>query len=439
MKTALGLTTLSIVLAAVVAYGTHPAWAQYPHGLSVILWSRQFQWPALFLSLGAALAIVALVAAGKQRAWWLLGLAPILALFVHRFATDPAAGMAAVEDPAFVPAAQATFVADDDFVVGLRFGDKSYAYPYAALYATPAVIHAQHDQRILVLWSPTANRAIATTIKRDLRARHLDIVSTPANALLVYDTARGQFFNGLTGRTIDGAKPPAFGSPIPTAKTTWRQWRAGHPETTVMVPTGALAARAPRQPLLPSFPLPKGVSSPERPLDLPVVVVGSTEPVAIAAHELHGAPVNLTADGAPVMAFRDPRTRGVRAFARRLDDLCPRFKLNLDISKAAKGAHLVDLDTETAWTADGVAVDAKKEFRGKRLAPAVAEDGLYWGVMKFWYPKLELASVEPPPPPVARAQPGPATAPSRAVARKNRNQRTSRAARPQANPRADAR
>ena len=41
MRIALGLTTLATILAAVVAYGTHPLWAQYPHGLGLILLSRQ--------------------------------------------------------------------------------------------------------------------------------------------------------------------------------------------------------------------------------------------------------------------------------------------------------------------------------------------------------------------------------------------------------------
>jgi hypothetical protein len=55
-------------------------------------------------------------------------------------------------------------------------------------------------------------------------------------------------------------------------------------------------------------------------------------------------------------------------------------------------------------------VDAKKEFRGKRLAPVVVEDGLYWGVMKHWYPKLELARVEAPTAPVKTVV-APTTAP----------------------------
>ena len=411
MKLALGLTSLATVLAAIVAYGTHPFWAQHPHGLGVILFSRQVQWPALFTSLAAAMGVVALVIAGKARGWWMVGLAPLLALFAHRFTTDPTSGMASVEDPAFVPAVQANFVNDDDYVVGLAFGDKSYAYPYAALYSTPVVVHAQHDKRILVMWSAPANRAVATTIKRDLRARHLDIVSTPANALLLYDTAHGQFVNGLTGLTTNGERPSSFVAPVVTAKMPWRQWRQLHADTTVMVPTGRLAEKAPRQPLLPSWPMPKSIGADD--LARPVVVVGTTSPAAVASGDLHAAPLNLSADGRPVVAFRDPRDERVRAFARKLDDLSPRFKLNRDAARAARGVFLVDLDTDTGWNPDGVAVDAKKDLRSRKLAPVVVEDGLYWGVMKFWYPNLELAKGEPAPAVVANANTsGSAAAPS---------------------------
>ena len=41
-----------------------------------------------------------------------------------------------------------------------------------------------------------------------------------------------------------------------------------------------------------------------------------------------------------------------------------------------------------------MAIEAKKEFRGKRLAPVIVEDELYWGVMKFWYPELQLPGAE---------------------------------------------
>ena len=48
--------------------------------------------------------LVATVISGRRRVFWLIGLGPILALFGHRFATDPNATMRSVENPAFVAA-----------------------------------------------------------------------------------------------------------------------------------------------------------------------------------------------------------------------------------------------------------------------------------------------------------------------------------------------
>ena len=38
-----------------------------------------------------------------------------------------------------------------------------------------------------------------------------------------------------------------------------------------------------------------------------------------------------------------------------------------------------------------VAIDGDKERKGKKLRPVEVEEDLYWGVMKYWYPDLELA------------------------------------------------
>jgi hypothetical protein len=391
MGPAVGLCAVATVLAGVVAYGTHPLWAQYHHGLDFILLSRQLQWPFIVLSLIATLALVGTIIAGRRRAGWLIGLAPVLALFGHRFATDPISGMAAIESPVFVaPDAAAGFIDNDDYIVGLTFEGKNYAYPFAALYSTPAVIHAEHDKRLLVMWSAPANRVLAFTITRDVKARDLDIVSTPANALLMYDTSRGVFINGLTGRTVDGKKPDGFLNSVHTVKMPWWKWRVAFPDTQVMVPAGKLAAKAPKQPMSPTCPMPP--IDTKHAADLKVVLIGTQSPAAVQSASLGLAPVNLSADGVPVMAFRDPATSAARGFRRKIDDLSPRFKANRDPKRA--GVLFIDTDTNSGWNAAGVAIEAKKDFRGKRLPAVPVDDELSWGVVKFWYPQLQLNNAD---------------------------------------------
>ena len=69
-------------------------------------------------------------------------------------------------------------------------------------------------------------------------------------------------------------------------------------------------------------------------------------------------------------------------------DLMPRFLLNKDPKR--RNVALIDADTNTGWSASGVAIDGDKKMRGHRLRPIDVQEDLYWGVMKYWYPDLQL-------------------------------------------------
>jgi hypothetical protein len=353
------------------------------------------------LSLIACIGLLGLVVSGRRRAWWLVGLAPVLALFAHRFALGPEAGsMTAVENPTFVAAADgAGFIRDGDYVVGLAFGDGVYAYPYAQLYSTPIVIQADHEKRLMLLWSAFANRALAVAIGRELHARDLEIVSTPANALLVYNTRLGQFINGFTGRTTKAEKPAGFGSQIVTVKMPWGQWRRLHPDVRVMAPQQTKARFAlggPGQPIQPTCPMPPMML--EHPADLPIVLVGTTQPTAIEPDGIGPAPLNLRADDQPILVFRENSGQPIRAFSRQVrPDLLPRFVRNTNPRKHPNAAF-IDVDTDSGWDANGVCVDGLKELKGKRLERVPIDEGVYLGVVKFWYPEAHLESPAAQPP-----------------------------------------
>jgi hypothetical protein len=393
------LISFATIAAAVMAYGTHPHWAQFEHGLDLILLSRRLQWPFVTISLVLCLVLIGLVISGRRRAWWLLGLAPVLALFAHRFATDPVNALAVVDEPTMVApdaAAAAGVVADDDYVVGLVFQDVAYAYPYSSLYRNPVVVQSDHDKRMLLMWSAFANRAVAVSIGRDVRGRDLDVVSLPANALLVYNRRLGEFVSGVTGEKVRGGAPSGFKSRIPTARTTWRQWRERYPGTRVAILPGGRAVGSPTGPILPTMPMPPapaadGAAGGGMPAEDAMVTFVETPPRALALPpgEVGLEPMNLSAGGVPVLLFRDGATGEVRAFDRRIEaDLSPQFRAARDNARREKGATFVDADTNTAWTAHGVAVDGER--KGHKLRPVPVEEALYWGVMKFWYPGLEL-------------------------------------------------
>jgi len=139
---------------------------------------------------------------------------------------------------------------------------------------------------------------------------------------------------------------------------------------------------------LPLYPLPRDSSQVDP--QTRVAIVATTQPIAIPTESISTKPLNIMASGKlPLLILRDAASGELRAFDRRIDeDLMPRFELNHDPRR--KLAALIDSDTNTGWNLAGVAVDGDKAHRGKKLRPVEIQEGLYWGVMKYWYPELKL-------------------------------------------------
>jgi hypothetical protein len=374
---------------ALVAYGVHPAWAQYPHGLELIMLSRRLQWPLMALAIVLCVALIAMIISGRQRAWWLVGLAPILALLAHRFALDPDNAFAVNPRPDFVPAEQANFVGPDDWVVGLVDDQGATAYPYAALYHCPVIVQTDQEKPLILLWSPFANSAFAAQIDRSIRAEELEVLSMPANALLVYNARLGQFINGVTGRTPKGEIPAGFKSVEPTIKTTWKRWLALHPETRVLIPAAPNLA-APTQPVLPGFPMPASLSS--GPVSLQIALLREAPAAAIEDAEVTATPLNFSS---PLVVVRRSRSsQSVEAFSRKIDeDLAPEFALH-GFTKFPQ-ATMIDSDSEAPWASDFRALDGP--LKDKQLTPIVVDDGVYYSVARFWFPNIQIAQPLPPP------------------------------------------
>lgn len=216
----------------------------------------------------------------------------------------------------------------------------------------------------------------------------------PANALLVYDRAYGQFINGVTGRLMNGEKPTGFDQPLIVSTGPWKQWRDLNPGGRVMQPPPRTErdALAPPTPIQPAYPMPPAI------LDYPaksrIVLVGTSQPTALKAEQISDEPLRVTVDGGPAFVFRENPDAPVRAFScfLRKQGLFPTFRLDHD--HKIKGSVFIDSDTGSSWSAAGQYVGGLKEYRkelqGTRLTPLPVQDNLYWGVMKYWYPELQL-------------------------------------------------
>jgi hypothetical protein len=380
------IATLAVASAAVMTFGTHPALAKYPDGLEWITAARRLQWPLMTLCLALCVSLIGLVIAGRRSAFWLIVLMPVLFLFYQRFAGDPFRRMAILDNPNFIATDKATFLKPESQVVGLVFEGQPYAYPTASLAAAPVIAHADGDKRLLVMYSPYAGRAQAFVVDNTIKPRELDIVSMPADALLLYNSRIGQFINGFTGTTLKGDRPDGFKTPIETRRTSWREWRTLHPDTRVLATSGAAGEKI--QPRFPTRPVQ---------LDLPaetrVALLSTPHPVVLQTRQIarDDEPLNLSAGGAHLLLFRERGTGRLRVFHRVISgDLFPRFK-----RKAVAGkpdVAFTDADTGSLWSVDGRCLDGYA--KGETLKPVAVEEDLPYGTLKSFTPDLEVLKVQ---------------------------------------------
>jgi hypothetical protein len=119
-----------------------------------------------------------------------------------------------------------------------------------------------------------------------------------------------------------------------------------------------------------------------------IAVVGTDPPVAVMSEATTSAPANVLAGQLRLLVFLDTKANRLRAFDRNAkDDLFLTFQAKRDRQRPQ--AVLADVDTSSSWTIDGRAIDGP--LKDVQLKEYAVEPDLYWGVMKRWYPQLQLA------------------------------------------------
>lgn len=354
-------------------------------GLTLITLTRRVQWLLLILTLLPCLTLILLVAIGRARAWWLVGLSIVVALLFVRF--DPAGKrpVRVLEAESMPTVAEANLQLDEEFVVGLEFQGVAYAFPYRSLYRTPIVQLTDFDKRLILIFSPYANSATVLEVTREVKAIDLEYVGAPDNSTLVYNRKYGQFIVGLTGKTVSGQTPVGVRDLLFTERLPLRLWRARHPQTRIMVPT-PLDQAALGVPLMPQYPI--HLADTSLPAETPVVLVRTNPPAALLAGHDFSRPAHAKVGESPIVFWR--QNGALRAFFRTVDsDLFLTF--TLETSKDAR-PRLTDRQTQSTWTLDGRCIDGP--LKGRRLTSVPLEENVYWGVSKTWWPELQLIRAE---------------------------------------------
>ena len=294
----------------------------------------------------------------------------------------------ALDSPRMARAAEADFLNEHEYVLGITAGGESRAYPTRFL----SFHHVIND----ILRTPErAARPIAIT--------YCDVCSVG----ICYDpvvhgkTLKFDFFgiyNGVVtlcerqtqgvfllaeGRIVSG---PLTGTNLKTVSsldTTWGTWKRLHPDTLVMSPQTPYAKfyGSPLQPVhrgVKSFPVPYFKASVTRgdkrlpPFDTVLAVTFTPDgdetqqplhrayPLLTLAHA--GGVVNDTLGNRPVGALLDKRTQTAVAFSRRISTQTLTFAAR---QQADGTTAFYDHETGTRWNLEGKAEEGP--LQGKRL------------------------------------------------------------------------
>jgi len=149
----------------------------------------------------------------------------------------PKDGIPALTNPKFVRAQEADFLADNDQVVGLAQGGEAKAYPLRIMDWHEIVDDKVGGEPLAVTYCPLT----ASPVVFDRRIHGREVVFGVSGLLyqsnlLMYDRTTESLWSQLGGgQSVAGSMARTGPASVPSELTTWRRWRALHPDTLVVL------------------------------------------------------------------------------------------------------------------------------------------------------------------------------------------------------------
>lgn len=144
-------------------------------------------------------------------------------------------GIPAILRPSFVSASEATFLADEDRILGIARGQEAKAYPIKILNWHEIVNDTIGGKPVAVTYCPLCGTGIAFDAQQQ-GGRYTFGVSglLYQSDLLMYDHQTNSLWSQIAMEAIAGPRTGVRLTPIYLEHTTWHEWRTVHPATLVL-------------------------------------------------------------------------------------------------------------------------------------------------------------------------------------------------------------
>jgi hypothetical protein len=262
-----------------------------------------------------------------------------------------------IDEPIYDPVSGGDWLAPTDLVLGYVAGGQAYAYPFKILNFHEIVNDVIDDVPVLISYCPLCRSGVV--YDRRIDGQTVSFGNTSAlyeSDLVMVDRATGSYWWQVAGKAIVGPLTDTSLEPLPSEIDTWRNWRTIHPDTLVLSRDTGFARPYAND----SFanytesldtndpPFSFGTTSTDGRLAANALVVGLELDGTVRAYPIDDleAPINDVVGTTPVVIF--PTDGGAVAYRASVDGVPLVF--------AAGADGIVDEDTGSRWTSDGMAI-----------------------------------------------------------------------------------
>jgi hypothetical protein len=288
----------------------------------------------------------------------------------------------AIHNPQFVAASEATFLQDDDILLGVSSGKVAKAYPAADLTQHGAVSDTLPDGPVSVTWCGVCNTGLVFRADVQGRTLHFQYDRMVAGNEVQKDAETGSSWQQATGEAIDGPLKGTRLKLYPVVRTTWAAWRKQYPHTVVLKPLPGYIDRMPAAAKrikdvtrVPPEGAPRGAYALDGRLPPRETVAGleiGDDSMAFPFSQLRIARVvNERVGGLPVVIVHQPSSDTTTAFDARVKGKVLKFQ-----PANADATAIIDLETRSTWNAYGLALEGP--MKGTQLTQVVP-------ISQFWF------------------------------------------------------
>jgi len=140
-----------------------------------------------------------------------------------------------IDNPKYVAAATAEFLADDDVVIALSWEGEHRAYPARILDHHEIVNDTIAGTALAITWCPLCGSAVGVHREIDGQVTEFGVSGLLYNSDLVfYDRATNTLWDQVVAEGIVGPLTGRKLELFPVTMTTWGRWRKEHPDTLVL-------------------------------------------------------------------------------------------------------------------------------------------------------------------------------------------------------------